>query len=1518
MMTGAKAQNPKAPKARAKARRRGVALFWLITILGAVGTLFAAKNLSEEAAQTLQEHDRRQQLRTDNIATALNDYALDRADIERMPLPLPAQPGVAPIPRLLLLPCPDNLSDTGGADGLQDATCGSATVHVALNGGARLGLLPWNSALSGSGADPGLGYPFTDGTGNNFWYAVARNVAPSTNRTRPLNLHHLANATTGWLTVGKISPQGELADTSTRVAAVVIAPGASRTARIPLTTDLSGQINGATRAGGELDKITGGTSGSPVNYNNSDNDNEFVEAPRTGDFNDRVEFISAEEWWQEGGDFVRRYEEKVGITPIHNAPAPGSPLEKVRQMIVGYHSLLNYYPLPAKNTMTVITTTDDRVAPRFHTGANSITVFTTPLLASVTTTTYLLMTNYGIHATLTSQTLTPVVGQVQVFIFNTITLDAGLEHCVPNIGIGCPERVRENPTGLTVTGGMTITTTVTSTVSGGTLRTAGRRINVADLPLTIGEISPNGVYIEIVFSNNSAMNRLFVTVYRGTNPLLGSVGFQHNNRRPETTTLTLIAPDRRLRNIAVADVTAYMPGDPITVLAAQPITATISSNASIVIDDMSILTSIRGTVAGATIAVTCGPMTGGTRIEIGPGSVAFTANVDAGRNGFDCNDITLTVTTTVATPNVTTTLTICCDNGATAMRDAVTVGDPVTIAQYARYVVAAPLNLATLSLSVQRTTVGTMTIAAVTLNMQTTESRVRDVTYPNYHRIVPCGRGGGAQNIYNATEAQLCEDLIFPGIIARSYATVWTQSSYIRLGVAFPAPVLDPPRDGIENAPLVTVSRSPFFIPLTVASGLTAYNLAFAGSPVSVIPLPDRPLPGQVFASTVHVYQTTDDLCDRSPSGCGGGGNPRYTRGRIRDGDNSTAVGSETWLGRAIVRGIPVIHPMTGMPTVVDGWFQSHEVTIANGVYSGAFAVTGTIVPPITTKHLVPVAMNTPIPAGHILALLTDTTLTLLPTSPLVPMPETELAIGWLPVSEPPPRGDYPLPYMLPHGATGVFLSPASLTSPAMSLVISPEDNIVLPGGFAVMNMNISAFAGNITVNINKGEVQMAVASPAMDTVSYAKRQQAGLFAFFAIADGTDAAGNPVVEAPAVVFPLDRGTAQRTQSRTIYPPVLNKNNYYEPNITDTRLTISIAGKEWVDPGDVMRRTVNTEIPADMQDTAGEFLSITVRHGGTDDLDRPVLVDTISEMAFDLASDIYTMRRDAFNAFVEDHPMHYVVSGDCLYSGYECGGAIAVEVENGATIALPDNYLLTSHPARVTAVSAFVYANDANRTRYTIELFDRGVVRLTPSVTAITIGKESDTAELFQRKRVQNVFVNGRLSAAATLTSIIRDRDSRPSRMFLSNGTRDIEVLLQEGQVIRNDAFFQIDAGTPIIARSDGVTIVGVDALLAFSPAPVTRAACDSQLESVSRTNLLDTVPVTISVTLVSSTVIVKEQVADQTDVTDAEMTDICAWLDTSENTDGDNHYVIEANTGNTFPISRSNDYFIFFGGRPNL
>ena len=288
----------------------------------------------------------RQKADVQNIARArdmLADYMLMRSI---RPFNI-ARPGGSPIiPRLLMLPCPDNLGDRN-LDGSQDPTCGGdieGVTNGVLISGSRFGRLPYRARFLGKGhgeVSDGLGVDLLDSHGNRLWYAVSKNMVP-TNNNAPLNFHRLDSIANDWLSVVNIMPHTEKRVTvNGRIAAVVISPGKYKTGRLPESF-----VATATLARKDV---------SPENYfesafgeSNADSDGVFVHVFGNAPVNDRLAHIELEELYR--GEFINRYAKYAGATQIHNAPVPDSPLDEIHRAVSSWKDFFGYYPSPAANT----------------------------------------------------------------------------------------------------------------------------------------------------------------------------------------------------------------------------------------------------------------------------------------------------------------------------------------------------------------------------------------------------------------------------------------------------------------------------------------------------------------------------------------------------------------------------------------------------------------------------------------------------------------------------------------------------------------------------------------------------------------------------------------------------------------------------------------------------------------------------------------------------------------------------------------------------------------------------------------------------------------------------------------------------------------------------------------------------------------------------------------------------------------------------------------------------------------
>ena len=247
-------------------------------------------------------------------------------------------------PRLLMLPCPDNLGGRNSdniLDGLQDATCnadgGSAgdITNGVLDSGSRFGRLPhgFDVLPTEREVNEGLGSDFRNHNGDRFWYALSRHLAPSEpNHRRALNLHRLSTLDDGWLKVARTATTLTIAS---RTAAVVIAPG---------------KIQPHRPAEGNIFKVS--LSLSEVNpslyFESADNaDSDGIFSDKEGGY--PVANIRLEELLAPESNFMDSYKTAAGAGATHNAPLQDSPLAEIREAIIHWKDFFGYYPSPAAN-----------------------------------------------------------------------------------------------------------------------------------------------------------------------------------------------------------------------------------------------------------------------------------------------------------------------------------------------------------------------------------------------------------------------------------------------------------------------------------------------------------------------------------------------------------------------------------------------------------------------------------------------------------------------------------------------------------------------------------------------------------------------------------------------------------------------------------------------------------------------------------------------------------------------------------------------------------------------------------------------------------------------------------------------------------------------------------------------------------------------------------------------------------------------------------------------------------------
>ena len=262
-------------------------------------------------------------------------------------------------PRLLMLPCPDNLGDKN-LDGTQDPHCGLEENPDPLKGGSRFGRLPWNFAgiapATGE-ADykndigDGLGYDFKDGTGNRLWYAASRIFVPIETRTHLLNLHGVSRMTTDWLSVVNESGQ----PVSDRVAAVILSPGRAKIGQERMSEIELNRLSGEKKLRKEDMRVAADLYFEEVELDggrkvrNYKNDGEFIGASEwtKEQTNDRLAFLSLDEMLSSDSHFMRQYKAQVGVRRAHNHPLVGSPLDRIQKGISAYYDFFGFYPVPA-------------------------------------------------------------------------------------------------------------------------------------------------------------------------------------------------------------------------------------------------------------------------------------------------------------------------------------------------------------------------------------------------------------------------------------------------------------------------------------------------------------------------------------------------------------------------------------------------------------------------------------------------------------------------------------------------------------------------------------------------------------------------------------------------------------------------------------------------------------------------------------------------------------------------------------------------------------------------------------------------------------------------------------------------------------------------------------------------------------------------------------------------------------------------------------------------------------------
>ena len=331
-------------------RRRGVvAVIFVVVFVGGGITggavyerLSAIRGAEDERAAAARQA-------AGDARRTLADYMLFRS---ARPFNIARPGGSAIAPRLLMLPCPDNVEGDNNLDGTQDATCGadSGSKNNITNGvlasGARFGRLPnrqkHSTAVGESEISDGLGGEFRGG-GGALWYALSQHFAPSRDGA-PLNLHRLDSRGDKWLSVVRFAPgrTPPLLTVNARAAAVVLAPGRSIAGRpqeefvATASLDLSGVPASLyfESAGGE---------------SNADANGVFVRAPPAREFDDYSDYIGMNEMLDADGRFMRDYLVFAGVGAAHNAPAAASPLAEIYAALAEWKNFFGFYPPPAAN-----------------------------------------------------------------------------------------------------------------------------------------------------------------------------------------------------------------------------------------------------------------------------------------------------------------------------------------------------------------------------------------------------------------------------------------------------------------------------------------------------------------------------------------------------------------------------------------------------------------------------------------------------------------------------------------------------------------------------------------------------------------------------------------------------------------------------------------------------------------------------------------------------------------------------------------------------------------------------------------------------------------------------------------------------------------------------------------------------------------------------------------------------------------------------------------------------------------
>ena len=405
-------------------RGAGLVVAFLFLLGVGAGSLIL-KDSAVYFEQVQKEREQRSNKVVQEARQALLYYLLLRAESD---LNI-AQGTTAIPPRWLMFPCPDNVTDEN-LDGSQEGSCGakgSATKDVVndiLNSGSRFGRLPWRTSNVNAvhnSINDGIDLDLLDSGNSRLWYALSRNIAPG--HRLPLNFHRLMTYSDEWLQV--VDHEGEVV--SDRVAAVILAPGATRQIRVPEQTVLTAVLNYNQDV-----KVSTGLlaparyfesyqtpKGEFFNYNK---DGKFIRAPAIdGGFNDVLSYVAIEELIKSGQYFVDTYSQLIGTTKIHNAPGRDRPLFQIASALNAYYAMFGFYPGAAAQTVVAHQNQRQRHCAQYHSGDEEYTVTlpinTTLALAAATN---VFVANSTLPATVTLTTSAHFLLQQHTTVSGTV------------------------------------------------------------------------------------------------------------------------------------------------------------------------------------------------------------------------------------------------------------------------------------------------------------------------------------------------------------------------------------------------------------------------------------------------------------------------------------------------------------------------------------------------------------------------------------------------------------------------------------------------------------------------------------------------------------------------------------------------------------------------------------------------------------------------------------------------------------------------------------------------------------------------------------------------------------------------------------------------------------------------------------------------------------------------------------------------------------------------------------------